>query len=128
MRSKRYACHCTDCQKRTGSAFSCHMRVMKVDLDVSGETDEGQFSHPSGMQSRIVGCARCRSRIYATSDVYPDAISLRWGTLDKASTLSPEAHIWVRSKQPWIAIPDGVPALDTQPKDDAGWAKVLVSK
>ncbi len=125
FRMKPYACHCTDCQRRTGSAFSSHMLVMLADIELTGETDVGEFVQPSGVRSRIVGCAKCRARIYATNDKRPDMASLRWGTLDNAHQMNPEAHLWVKSKQPWITIPDDVPALETQPDDDAGWMKLL---
>jgi len=124
-RMKPYACHCTDCQKRTGTAFSSHMGVMEKDLEISGELDEGYFVQPSGAKSILVGCAKCRSRIYAKSDARPGFASLRWGTLDTSKDMSPQAHFWVSSKQPWIVIPDGVPVLDTQPDSPEGWFEIL---
>jgi hypothetical protein len=125
FRMKPYACHCTDCQKRTGSAFSGHMAVMEKDLEITGELDEGFFVQPSGAKSIIVGCATCRTRIYAKNNVRPGLASLRWGTLDNSKDMSPAAHFWVSSKQPWIVISDDVPALDTQPDSPEGWLKIL---
>ena len=125
FRMKPYACHCTDCQKRTGTAFSSHMGVMENDLEVTGELDEAHFTQPSGAESLIVGCAKCRSRIYAKNSARPGFASLRWGTLDNSKDMSPQAHLWVSSKQPWIKIPDDVPALDTQPESPEGWMELL---
>lgn len=125
FRMKPYACHCTDCQKRTGSAFSSHMGVMEKDLEITGDLDQGHFLQPSGANSTIVGCSKCRSRIYARSDARPGFASLRWGTLDDSSNMRPQAHLWVSSKQPWIVLPDGVPALDTQPDSPEGWIELL---
>ena len=125
FRMKPYACHCTDCQKRTGTAFSSHMGVMEKDLEITGELDEAYFTQPSGANSIIYGCAKCRSRIYASNDTRPGVVSLRWGTLDNGKDMSPEVHLWVSSKQPWIVIPDGVPALDTQPDSPQGWLELL---
>lgn len=126
-RMKPYACHCTDCQKRTGTAFSSHMAVMEKDIELTGELDEGHFVQPSGANSTIIGCARCKSRIYAKNDRRPGMVSLRWGTLDSSKDMSPQAHFWVSSKQPWIVIPDDVPALDTQPDSPEGWTEILAS-
>ena len=39
--------------------------------------------------------------------------------------MSPQAHFWVSSKQPWIVIPDDVPTLETQPDTPEGWVKIL---
>lgn len=125
LRMKPYACHCTDCQKRTGSAFSFHMAVMENDCELSGEVDEGHVTQPSGANSTIVGCARCKARIYAKNDLRPGIVSLRAGTLDNSTDMSPQAHFWVSSKQPWIVIPDDVPTLETQPDTPEGWVKIL---
>ena len=37
---------------------------------------------------------------------------VRIGTLDEPAALAPDVHIYVRSKLPWIALPEGVPAFD----------------
>ena len=67
FRLNPYACHCTDCQSRTGSAFSEHMLFALADLEISGELDVGEYVQPSGAHSRISGCAICKSRIYAVN-------------------------------------------------------------
>jgi len=125
FRMKPYACHCTDCQKRTGSAFSSHMLVTESDLTLEGELNEGHVLQPSGAKSTIVGCAKCMCRIYAANDQRPGIVSLRVGTLDDSKNMIPSAHFWVSSKQPWITIPEGVPALDTQPQSNEEWMQLI---
>jgi hypothetical protein len=125
FRMKPYACHCTDCQRRTGSAFSLHMLIMLSDLDVSGELDVGTFTQPSGALSSIYGCAVCKARIYAVNSVRPGTASLRLGTLDHPADLPPQAHLWVGSKHPWIVLPDAVPQLPAQPAEMADWMALL---
>jgi hypothetical protein len=44
---------------------------------------------------------------------------VRAGSLDDTSWLRPTAHIWTRSKQPWITLPDGDRQFETQPDDFA---------
>lgn len=125
FRSRPYACHCTDCQKRTGSAFSEHMLFALQDFTAEGDLDFGLYKQPSGSRSTIWGCARCKARIYATSDRRPDLGSLRCGTLDNAVALFPAAHVWTRSKQPWIALPDGIPAVPEQPQTQDEWLALV---
>jgi hypothetical protein len=60
-------------------------------------------------------CPRCGSRIYHKSEARPGRVSVRGGTLDDTSWLKPDMHIWTRSRQPWVTIPDGVETHDTQP-------------
>ena len=90
-----YACHCTDCQKRTGSAFSEHMLFSADDLEITGELNEGKVTQPSGAQSRIIGCAKCMSRIYAVNDQREGFASLRCGSLDNSAQVVPIAHVSV---------------------------------
>lgn len=127
FRLPAYACHCSDCQRRTGSAFSEHMLFSLADIEVSGPINEAQFTQPSGAKSTIIGCAKCAVRIYAQNDRNPGFGSLRCGTLDNNSEFAPAAHIWVKSKQPWITLPDGVPTMETQPGDAAEWVRFLTS-
>lgn len=120
-----YACHCTDCQARTGSAFSEHMLFARQDLEIEGELDSGSHQQPSGALSTIWGCPNCKVRLFAENSTRPGFASLRCGTLDRSAAIVPAAHLWVRSKQPWIVIPDGVPALAEQPRGQAEWLELL---
>ena len=118
-----YACHCTDCQSRTGTAFSEHMLFSISDFEVTGELDTGQFAQPSGAKSQIFGCVVCKTRIHAVNDQRGGFGSLRCGTLNNSSELNLKLHVWVRSKQPWLALPDDAVVMDEQPKSTAEWIK-----
>lgn len=125
FRMQPYACHCTDCQSRTGTAFSEHMLVGEGDIHLQGEFDIGRYTQPSGARSEIIGCPICKTRLYARNDERPGMASLRCGTLDRSAEVTPSAHIWVRSKQPWIVLPDGVPAMDEQPRTNDEWMALV---
>lgn len=125
FRLRPYACHCTDCQRRTGSAFSEHMLFPMADLAILGELDFGEYRQPGGGRSRIFGCARCKGRIYATNDQREGLASLRCGTLDNSAEIVPAAHIWVRSKQPWIGLPPGSATMDEQPRTGEQWMELV---
>ena len=124
-RLKPYACHCSDCQKRTGSAFSHHMLVMRSDLELTGDLDQARMTQPSGAVSTISGCPQCKSRIMAENSTRPGTAALRVGTLDRAVRFPPAAHIWVSSKHPWLVLPDDVPQLDEQPRTNEEWMQLL---
>jgi len=121
MRMKPYACHCTDCQSRTGSAFSEHMLIALADLEIAGELDSGEYDQPSGAHSTIFGCAKCKSRIYAVNNTREGMASLRCGTLDASASFVPAAHVWVKSKQPWIILPADAKVMDEQPRSAEEW-------
>jgi hypothetical protein len=125
FRFKPYACHCTLCQTRTGSAFSEHMLFALASLSITGELDKGETRQPSGAHSSIWGCARCKTRIYAENDSRPGFASLRCGTLDKSAEVVPAAHLWIGSKQPWVIIPDDVPSMEEQPRSMEAWVALV---
>ena len=126
FRFKPYACYCHDCQRRTGGSFGIQLGVMEADLNVDGELIEGSHVQPSGAIAGIFACKKCLSRIYTTNSARTGIVNLRAGTLDSSPSLEPAAHLWVKSKQPWIVIPDGVPVLNTQPEDNVGWTQLLM--
>lgn len=128
VRFNAYACHCTDCQTRSGSAFGIQLGAMLVDLTVTGDLVEGHYSQPSGARATIVACAKCLTRIYAANDQRPGFVNLRAGILDNSREAVPAFHLWVTSKQAWIVIPDDVPSLATQPASPDEWLTLLAPR
>lgn len=125
MRFRPYACHCTDCQTRSGSAFGIQQSVLVGDLEVGGKLVRGEHVQPSGAVAGIFACAKCLTRIYTDNDKRPGIVNLRAGTLDNSTELIPAAHLWVTSKLPWLVIPRGTIVLDQQPIDQAGWLEIF---
>ena len=125
MRLAPYACHCTDCQKRTGTAFSEHMLFAEKDIEVEGALDTAEYTQPSGAKSTIYGCGTCKARIYAVNDRRAGFASLRCGTLDISSDIVPAAHVWVKNKQPWILIPKDSKTMETQPSSTEEWVSLV---
>lgn len=110
-----YACHCKDCQKRTGSAFSMGAIFPANALEITGELTSWSRTSERGNTNTRFSCARCGNVMYGSSDSSPDLIKLQPGTLDDSSNVQPEAHIWMREAQPWIQLPQSVVRHDTQP-------------
>ena len=125
FRMQPYACHCHDCQRRTGSAFGIQLGVAEADLSVEGDVVEGRHVQPSGAIASIFACSACLTRLWTSNDQRPGFVNLRAGTLDNSSEIEPAAHFWVSSKQPWIVLPADVIALDTQPQSPAEWMQLL---
>lgn len=105
-----YACHCLDCQTWSGSAFSQQTFVPEAALAVTGAVVVYEFTTPSGNRSMQRMCSVCHARIYNTNSARPNVAVVRAGTLDRSHELRVVAHIWVKRKQPWLALADGVPA------------------
>jgi len=117
-----FACHCRNCQQRTGSAFSLSMLTFRKDFAVvAGETLSRELPGGSGALHRQHICPHCFTRTHTEMLAYPDIINVRPGTLDDASIATPAAHIWTRLAQPW-AIADGIRCFDEDPTDVEGLA------
>jgi hypothetical protein len=126
MRLNAYACHCTDCQTRSGSAFSLQQPVFENELQITGELIERHRPHSGGATARVFACARCLTRIHATNDHRPGLVVLFAGTLDDSASLVPGFHIWTRSMQPWIVLPGNVPSVESSPATLQDWQSLLV--
>lgn len=112
-----YACHCTDCQKRTGSAFRLAMVVESRALEVTqGATEVRSFTF-RGKSRRARMCPLCDTRLWAEPEDRPTIATLLPGTLDRAAEFRPVAHLWVRSAVSWFSVAEGVACFETQPED-----------
>jgi hypothetical protein len=111
-----YACHCTDCQRRSGSAFALNMPVASKTLRIVKGTPTGWRS---GGTTTSWFCGDCGCRIYGERDERPDAMTIRAGTLDDTTWLRPAAHIFMRSAQPWESFADDAVCFETAPGDFA---------
>ena len=110
---RTYACHCTDCQTWSGSAFSQQAVVPESAIEASGPIVLYDLTSPSGRVSSQRMCGVCHN------SVRPGIAVIRAGTLDRSNELVVSAHIWVKSKQPWLELPEGAPAWpETPPPED----------
>ncbi len=124
-----YACHCTDCQKRSGSAFGLSMWVLREALELTqGEPARHDLALDGGRRSNARVCPRCATRLWSEPARRPEHAVLRPGTLDDTSWLKPVAHIWTRSAQPWFRFAPGVTTYDTQPPDTLELAALWQSR
>ena len=125
VRFQAYACHCTDCQTRTGSAFGLQLSVLTADFHIEGPVLRGEHVQPSGAIAGIFACEKCLTRLHTDNDRRPGIVNLRAGTLDDSRGIVPASHLWVSSKLPWVQIPSDCIAMERQPEDMAGWIAIF---
>ena len=108
-----HCCHCKDCQRQTGSAFVLNALIEadRAEL-ISGAPEPVTMPTDSGRPHDIYRCPKCRIAVWSTYGGRPQIRFVRVGTLDDPSALSPDVHIYTRSKLPWVKLPDGVPAFE----------------
>lgn len=101
-------CHCPDCRKLSGTAFSPVLVVESSGFKiVSGEADVHSYESSPGKQRCF--CRKCGSPIFKRIDSNPEIILIRAGSLDGDPGVRPQMHIWVKAKAPWHEICDAVP-------------------
>jgi hypothetical protein len=108
-----HCCHCRDCQRQTGSAFVINALIETDRITLrSGSVRPIAMPTDSGSPHHIHRCSSCHTALWSDYGGRPTLRFVRVGTLDDPSVLSPDVHIYVRSKLPWVALPEGVPAFD----------------
>ncbi len=97
-------CHCTDCQKLSGTAFRTVVFTEDENFDLkSGELKNYIKIAESGNERIQAFCPNCGSPIYATSvGGPPKMLGLRVGTINQRSELQPSKQIRYRSAQAWL--------------------------
>ena len=102
-------CHCTRCQRRTGTAASASARIVPGSLRViSGEEALGAFEPPDGFAK--VFCARCGAHLWSRDPDDPTALGVRMGAFDEDPGVRPSVRQFVAYAAAWEPIPDdGLP-------------------
>jgi hypothetical protein len=108
-----HCCHCRWCQRETGSAFVLNALVERDQLRVlQGDTATVPVPTHSGKGQKVVRCAQCQVALWSHYPGGGEAIAfVRVGTLDTPAAMPPDVHIYTASRQPWLVLPEGVPAF-----------------
>jgi hypothetical protein len=115
-------CHCRDCQRQAGSAFAINA-LIEADRTILLSGDIAPFAMPtdSGRPHHIHRCTACGTALWSEYGGRSTIRFVRVATLDDPTALTPDAHIYVRSKLPWITLPAGVPAFEAYYDSRALW-------
>jgi hypothetical protein len=102
-------CHCTRCQRRTGTAASANGRVAPGSFRlVAGEEHVGSWAPPTGFAKFF--CGLCGSALFSRDADNPDTVGIRLGALDADPGIRPQWHQFVAYAAPWEPLPDdGLP-------------------
>ena len=116
-------CHCRWCQRETGTAFALNAMIEadRVQL-LQGDVEVIDTPSNSGAGQKISRCPRCRIAVWSHYAGAGDAVRfVRVGTLDEPDRLPPDIHIFTASKQPWVLLPPGAPAVPEYYKASEMW-------
>lgn len=107
-----HCCHCTWCQRETGSAFALNAMIERDRLEVTGEVVMERLPSASGKGQEVARCPSCRVVVFSH---YAGAGRLvafvRVGTLDRPGDCPPDVQVFTDSRLPWVTLDPAVPAF-----------------
>ena len=108
-----HCCHCRDCQKQTGGAFAINALIETDRIEaIAGEPRPVSMPTDSGRPHDIHRCPTCQTAVWSDYGRRPALRFVRVATLDDPTAITPDVHIFTRSKLPWVTLPDAVPAFE----------------
>jgi hypothetical protein len=117
-----HCCHCRDCQRQTGTAFVLNALIETDRVTASGGAlQRSAMPTDSGRPHGIDRCVRCGTAVWSEYGGVSALRFVRVGTLDEPTALAPDVHIYIRSKLPWVTLPEGVPAFEAYYDAKALW-------
>ncbi|EEW24239.1 GFA family protein [Rhodobacter ferrooxidans] len=107
-----HACHCSWCQRETGSAFALNAMIETECVEVSGTPELVMTPSNSGKGQEIARCPTCRTALFSHYAGAGRTIAfVRVGTLDRPADCPPDIHIFTSTKQPWLVLDGAAPVV-----------------
>jgi hypothetical protein len=125
-----HCCHCTWCQRETGSAFVLNalIEAERVTL-LKGAPVCINTPSASGKGQKIWRCPHCQIALWSNYAGSGDKVRfVRVGTLDHPGTLPPDIHIYTSTKLDWVTLPDGVPAVEEYYRLSEVWSPESIER
>jgi hypothetical protein len=124
-----HCCHCRDCQRQTGSALVLNALIETDRIAMlAGAPVPIRVPTDSGAPHDIYRCPACQTALWSDYGGRPALRFVRVGTLDEPAAVTPDVHIYTRSKLPWIALPAGKPAFTEYYDMQALWPAASLAR
>ena len=109
-----HCCHCRWCQRETGASFALNAMIEADRVDAArGRARAGRHAvgERQGPEDRALPALPHRALEPLRRRRRRASRFVRVGTLDDPDRLPPDIHIFTASKQPWVVLPPGTPAV-----------------
>lgn len=125
-----HACHCRNCQRETGGPCAHHALIERARFELlSGEAQYLRVPSSSGARHLVARCRDCGAALWNEWGRSPaPLLYVRVGSLDEPQRLPPQAHIFTRSRQPWVNLDGGAPAFKTWYDPQALWSQASLDR
>ena len=109
-------CHCLDCQRRTGSAFSVAVFYQRDMVHIErGSSNTFERGSASGFPVSFHFCGTCGSNVYWEPLRLPDFIGVAIGAFADPEFPRPDQSVWTRDKYRWLALSEGIAVFEQNP-------------
>jgi hypothetical protein len=102
------ACHCLECQRRSGSVIAVGAHYFRENARISGRSKVYVRDAEAGRKFKQHFCPHCGTSVYWEGDLIPDRISIFVGTFADPSFPAPTSSVWERTRHSWIGL-GGIP-------------------
>ena len=99
------ACHCVDCQRRSGSPFGVFAYYFCNEVTTNGEAKCFERGTAEGNIFETFFCPECGSTVYAKPSKQPTLIGIAVGAIADPSFKAPQISVWEQSRHTWVTIP-----------------------
>ena len=125
-----HCCHCRWCQRESGASFALNAMIEADRVTHTGDEPELVLTpSESGSGQAIARCRQCKVAVWSNyAGAGPLVRFVRVGTLDNPDLLPPDIHIFTASKQPWVVLPSGTPAVAEYYERETYWPKESLSR
>ncbi|MBW6506354.1 MAG: GFA family protein [Rhodobacteraceae bacterium] len=124
-----HACHCSWCQRESGSAFALNALIETDRLKVSGQVEEIALPSASGKGQTVARCPICRVALYSHyAGVGRKLAFVRVDTLENPGACPPDIHIFTSTKLAWLALPEGARVVPEYYRRRAEWPAASLAR
>lgn len=125
-----HCCHCTWCQRETGSAFALNGLIERSAVDrLIGTPTTQPLPSESGKGQVFARCPSCQIALWSVySGLGPKFLFIRLGTLEDPAQFAPGVHIYTSTKLPWVTLPDDVPCFSEYYRRSEVWSEASLSR
>ena len=125
-----HCCHCSWCQRESGSAFVINA-VIEADRVALLKGAPVCIDTPSasGYGQKIWRCPHCQVALWSNYAGIGEKVRfIRVGTLDTPAAIPPNIHIYTSTKQDWVQLPEGLPAMPDYYNLDDIWPRDSIER
>ncbi len=107
-------CNCTECQRRTGSAYGVNAYFSRTHVKIEGRSKPFRRSSDAGRWVETHFCPECGSTVYWHLEQMSDIIGVAAGAFTDPTFPAPKGANWTENKYHWVPLPNGIPTHSKQ--------------